>query len=259
MEMGNEKRPLRLIARLDIKGANLIKSIQLEGLRVLGDPQEFAERYYQEGIDELIYMDAVASLYGRNSIDSVLQAAIRNVFVPLTAGGGIRSLDDADRLLRSGADKIAINTAAIQRPALIDEVARHFGSQCMVLSIEAKRGPHGNWEAFANNGREKTGRNVVEWAREGQLRGAGEILLTSVDREGTQKGFDVEVCRAVVSAVDIPVILSGGMGTIGHLQSAVIEGRADAIAMAHVLHYQKISLRDIRGGARETGCFVRNP
>ncbi|MFH1216564.1 MAG: imidazole glycerol phosphate synthase cyclase subunit [Pseudomonadota bacterium] len=249
----------RLIARLDIKAPNLIKGIHLEGLRVVGDPQEYATRYYKAGIDEILYIDIVASLYERNNIADIVRYTAENIFIPLTVGGGVRSLADVEKLLLSGADKIAINTAAVRRPELISDVANHFGSQCMVLSIEAKKQPNGEWEAYTDNGRERTGRNVLEWMRMGQELGAGEILLTSVDQEGTRKGFDVELCRKVSTAVSIPVIISGGMGSVDHLVEVVQKGHADAIAMADVLHYNRLSLEDIRKTARANGIEVREP
>ena len=185
---------VRLIARLDIKAPYLIKAVNLEGVRKVGDPREFAQRYYSEGVDELIYMDAVATLYERNSLADLLSYTAENVFIPITVGGGVRSLEDVRQLLRHGADKIAINTAATRRPEFISEISENFGSQCMVLSIEAKRKTDGSWEAYTDNGREHTGLDAVEWARRGQSLGAGEILLTSVGQEGTRKGFDVELC-----------------------------------------------------------------
>lgn len=248
---------VRLIARLDIKGPNLIKGIHLEGLRVIGDPNLYARRYYEAGADELVYMDIVASLYGRNNLTDIVRNAARDVFIPMTVGGGIRSLDDARVILRAGADKVAINTAAVARPQLISEVARFFGSQCMVLSIEAKRMRDGAWEAFTDNGREHTGLDVVEWAKRGVELGAGEILLTSVDQEGTRKGFDVDLIKAVATAVPVPVIASGGMGAVEHLVRAVAVGKADAVAMADTLHYDRLGLPAIRQGAAEAGIAVR--
>lgn len=248
---------LRIIPRLDIKGKNLIKGVQLEGLRVMGDPQEFALAYYEAGADELIYMDIVASLYGRNNLSDIISRAADQVFIPITVGGGIRSVEDAKHILRSGADKVAINTAAVARPELITEVARRFGSQAMVLSIEAKQIGPGKWEVFTDNGRERTGMDVGAWAKRGVELGAGEILLTSVDREGTRKGFDVDLIAQVSDAVSIPVIASGGMGTMEHFLDAARNGRADAIAMAHVLHYKKTTLQDIRAGALAAGLGVR--
>jgi cyclase len=248
---------VRLIARLDIKGPNLIKGIHLEGLRVVGDPQVFARRYYEQGADELIYMDIVASLYGRNSLKDIVSRTARDVFIPLTVGGGVRSVDDVRELLRAGADKVAINTAAVTRPGLITDVARTFGSQCMVLSIEAKKLGDGRWEVFTDNGRERTGKGVVEWAKRATELGAGEIMVTSVDQEGTRKGFDVELVRAVTDATTVPVIASGGMGTVEHLIDVCQRGHADAVAIADVLHYERIPLPAIRERAREAGLNVR--
>ena len=248
---------VRLIARLDIKGPNLIKGIHLEGLRVMGDPQQFAREYYEQGADELIYMDIVASLYGRNNLTDIVRHAAHDLFVPLTVGGGVRSADDVNALLRVGADKVAINTAAIARPALITEVARRYGAQCMVLSIEAKRVGPERWEAYTDNGREKTGLDVIDWVRRAEKLGAGEIMLTSVDQEGTRKGFDVALVSAVAATVSIPVIASGGMGTLEHLVEVVADGHADAVAMADVLHYKRLGLREIRAHARGAGLPVR--
>lgn len=248
---------LRLIARLDIKGPNLIKGIRLEGLRVIGDPQHYARRYYEGGADELIYMDIVASLYGRNSLTEIVKRAAQDVFIPMTVGGGIRSVDDVREILRCGADKVAINTAAIRRPELVTEVARKFGSQCMVLSIEAKKTADGRWEAYTDNGREKTALDAVEWAQRGVELGAGEILLTAVDREGTRKGFDVELTRAITDAVPVPVIASGGMGSTAHMVEIHQQGHADAVAMADILHYDRMSIPDIRQAARQAGLPVR--
>ena len=248
---------IRLIPRLDIKGQNVIKGINLEGLRVMGDPHEFARRYYDQGADELLYIDVVASLYGRNSLHDIIQRAARDLFVPLTVTGGIRSVDDVRKILRAGADKIGINTEATKRPELIREVSRMFGAQCMVLSIEAKRVAPGRWEVYTDNGREKTGLDVVEWAQRGVELGAGEILLTSVDREGTREGFDIDLVRSVTSVVSVPVIASGGMGKPEDFQEIVREGGADAVAMADILHYRRSTIADIRANARSAGIHVR--
>jgi len=247
---------IRLIARLDVKAPNLIKGIHLEGLRKLGDPNVFARRYYESGIDEIICMDIVASLYQRNGLVEIIESATREVFIPMTVGGGVRSIEDAWRLLRAGADKVAINTAAVRRPELIVELAQKFGSQCVVLSIEAKRSGPDRWEVFTDNGREHTGLDVVEWARRGANLGAGEILLTSVDQEGTGRGFDLALTRSVGGAVPVPVIASGGMGTLAHLSAAVIEGAADAVAMAYVLHYGRLQIADIRRAANDAARLV---
>ncbi|MFL9674270.1 imidazole glycerol phosphate synthase subunit HisF [Pseudomonas marginalis] len=246
----------RLIARLDVKGANLIKGIHLEGLRVVGSPNEHALRYYEQGIDELIYMDCVASLYGRNSLSELIKQAAENVFIPLTVGGGVRSADDVAHLLRCGADKVAVNTAAVSNPQLITEIARRFGSQCMVLSIEAKSVSPERWEVFTDNGRESTGIDVVDWAKQAAALGAGEILLTSVDREGTRKGFDLALVQAVSQSVNIPVIASGGMGKAQDAVEVVRKG-ADAVAMADILHFKRASLADIRTEASAGGIRVR--
>lgn len=248
---------VRIIPRLDIKGPNLIKGIRLEGLRVIGDPQEYAIRYYEAGADELVYMDIVASLYNRNNLSDIISRAADRVFIPITVGGGIRSVDDARNILRSGADKVAINTAAIARPELISEIANRFGSQATVLSIEAKRVQDGRWEAYTDNGRERTGLDVVEWASRAVELGAGEILLTSVDREGTRKGFELDLISSVSRVVPIPVIASGGMGLIQDFAAAASAG-ADAVAMADVLHYGRLSLPDIRDAAKQSGLAVRS-
>ena len=250
-------RNIRLIARLDIKGPNLIKGIHLEGLRIMGLPNEHALRYYQEGIDELIYMDCVASLYGRNHLGDIVKAATKDIFVPITVGGGIRSVDDATEILRAGADKVAVNTAAVSNPELITDIARRFGNQCMVLSIEAKQLSADSWEVYTDNGRERTGLDVLEWVKRGVELGAGEILLTSVDREGTRKGFDDALVKIVTAEVNVPVIASGGMGKPEDLLSVVIKGGADAVAMADILHYQRVGIRDIRSVAQNAGLGVR--
>jgi imidazole glycerol-phosphate synthase subunit HisF len=250
-------RKIRIIARLDIKGPNLIKGIHLEGLRVIGSPNEHALRYYLQGADELIYMDCVASLYGRNSLGDILQKAAQDVFIPMTVGGGIRCVEDATNLLRSGADKVAVNTAAVANPRLISDIAQRFGSQCVVLSIEAKQIAAERWEAYADNGRERTGLDVIEWVKRGVALGAGEILLTSVDREGTRRGFDIPMLRAVTQEVGVPVIASGGMGRPGDLIDAVRKGGADAVAMADILHYGRATVGDIRAAAIQEGIEVR--
>jgi imidazole glycerol-phosphate synthase subunit HisF len=249
---------VRLIARLDIKGPNLIKGIHLEGFRVMGSPNEHALRYYLQGADELIYMDCVASLYGRNHLGDIVSAAAKDIFVPLTVGGGIRSVEDATQILRSGADKVAVNTAAIANPLLISDIARRFGSQCMVLSIEAKQVGPERWEVYTDNGRERTGLDVIEWVKRSVAMGAGEVLLTSVDREGTRKGFDIALVRAVTAEVSVPVIASGGMGKPEDFLKVVGDGDADAVAMADILHYRRNNIGDIRAMAEAAGLGVRH-
>mgnify|MGYP000063497245 CR=1 FL=1 len=250
-------RNVRLIARLDIKGPNLIKGIHLEGLRVIGSPAAHALRYYEQGIDELLYMDCVASLYGRNHLSDIVRSAAENIFVPMTVGGGIRSVDDATHILRAGADKVAVNTAAVANPQLITDIARRFGSQCMVLSIEAKQMDAGRWEVYTDNGRERTGLDVIDWVKRGVSMGAGEILLTSVDREGTRKGFDIDLIRAASAEVSVPIIASGGMGSPQDMVAVARNGGADAVAMADILHYKRAGVGDIRAHASAAGLGVR--
>jgi cyclase len=251
------EKKIRFIARLDVKNNYLVKGIQLEGLRKMGDPHEFARRYYEQGADEIIYMDIVASLYNRNNLSDIVYKTTGDVFIPITVGGGLRSVDDVRAILKQGADKTALNTAAIKNQHLITEVALAFGSQCMVLGIEAKRRPNGNgWEAYYDNGREHSGLDVVEWAHHGEELGAGEILLTSVDAEGREKGMDIELIRAVCEAVNIPVIVSGGCGEAVHIVEAA-EAGASAVAVASMLHYNKISIPELKKEVMEHNITVR--
>lgn len=250
-------QPPRLIARLDIKGANVIKGIHLEGLRVIGAPGDLARRYYEDGIDEIVYMDTVASLYGRNNILPVIEEAARDIFVPLTVGGGIRTVDDIVAALRAGADKVAINTAAIARPDFLKEAAETFGSQCIVLSVEAKRRGPGQWEALTDNGRERTGVQVLDWVAEAERLGIGEVLVTSVDCEGTRRGFDHELFRAIRSSVSVPVIGCGGAGRVEQVIDAVVRDGLDAVACASLLHYGHASVPEIKTALREAGVPVR--
>lgn len=249
---------LRLIARLDIKGANLIKGIHLEGLRVVGDPQIHAAKYYQDGADEIIYMDTVASLYGRNNLVDVVSRATEHVFVPITVGGGIRSVEDARTLLRAGADKIAINTAAIKDPKLIRQLSDVWGSSTIVLSIEAKKTGDNKWEAYTDNGRERTGLDVAQWAETGAKLGAGEIFVTSVDQEGTRKGFDCELVAEITKRVEIPVIASGGFGSLDHLSQLVKTAKPTGVAIADSLHYNRYSFEQIRSFCLANGISTRN-
>lgn len=231
----------RIIARLDVKGPNLVKGINLEGLRVLGDPAVFAEYYSKNGADELFYMDVVASLYERNSIQDLISATASRVFVPITVGGGLRTLDDINGVLRAGADKVSLNTAAIRDPEIISAASRRFGSSTIAVTIEAIRSADGRYFAYVDNGREKTGREVVSWAQEAAKRGAGEIMVTSVDRDGTGDGYDIELSRLVANAVNVPVVASGGAGSEEHILSVLGEGCADGAAVASVIHYDLAS------------------
>jgi imidazole glycerol-phosphate synthase subunit HisF len=241
---------VRVIARLDIKGPNLIKGVHLEGLRVIGDPQVYASRYYESGVDELIYLDAVASLYERNSLHDLVAHAAANLFVPLTVAGGVRSVEDAAALLRVGADKVGVNTAAVRRPELVEELAERFGSQCVVAQIDAKSTPTGGWEVYTDGGREHTGLDVLQWACEVVRRGAGEILLTSIDREGTRRGYDTRLFSSVATSVSVPVIASGGFGEVRHAVEAVRDGSADAVAVADAFHRARSTPQEIRAAFR---------
>jgi imidazole glycerol-phosphate synthase subunit HisF len=229
---------VRIIPRLDIKGPNLVKGIHLEGLRVLGKPERFARHYYENGADELLYIDVVASLYQRNNLLDIVTRTSKEVFIPLTVAGGIRTLEDINQVLRAGADKVSLNTAAVANPSFIKEAAQRFGSSTIVVSIEAIRQPAGHFEAYTDNGRESTGLDAVEWAKRVVELGAGEILLTSVDCEGTGKGFDLELTRAVAGAVPIPVIAAGGAGNLDHVADVINDGQADAVCIASMLHYR---------------------
>ena len=228
---------IRIIARLDIKGPNLVKGLQLEGNRVLGTAQQYSEIYYHEGADELIYQDVVASLDKRNSLKEIVQKTSETMAIPLTVAGGIRSIEDINDLLRAGADKVAINTAAVSDPNFLSEAARIFGSQCIVLSIESYRQQNGRCEVWTDYGREVSNFETVEWAKRAEELGVGEILLTSINNEGMGNGFDVEIVEAVSSSVSVPVIACGGAGKPEHFKEVVIEGKADAVAAASIFHY----------------------
>jgi len=228
---------IRVIPRLDIKGPNLIKGIQFDGHRVLGVAEEFAEIYYAEGADELIYQDAVASLYRRNNLMEVVRRIAERVFIPITVAGGIRSVEDIQALLRSGADKVAINTAAIESPELLSRAAAVFGSQCIVSSIEAFRGADGKYRCWVDYGREPTAIDAIEWAKRVVELGVGEILLTSINNEGMGSGYDLELIHQVSSRVNVPVIACGGAGSVGDFSQAVVDAGADAVSSASVFHY----------------------
>lgn len=244
----------RLIARLDIKNGIVIKGIHLEGQRRIGDPVELARKYYAQAVDEILFMDSVASLYGRSNLFHTISEACKTVFVPITMGGGIRSLADVEQALACGADKVAVNSALVNDPALAERIASVYGSQCLVGSIEAKRRGDG-WEAYISNGRDPTGRDVVEWARELEGRGAGELLVTSVDQEGTQRGFDIELCAAVEAAVRVPVVASGGAGKLEHLRQLDARTQLQAVAIASLLHYNKATVVELKSVLR--GTIVR--
>jgi len=240
---------MRLIARLDIKNEYVIKGIHLEGLRKVGEPNAMARSYYDQGIDEIVFMDAVASLYDRNNLFHIIENACRDVFVPIALGGGLRTVEDVSRALGAGADKVVVNTGAVRNIRMIEEVAHRFGSQCLVGSIEAKK-RDGTWKVYIDNGREPTNHDVVEWARTLQESGVGEILLTSVDQEGTSRGFDVDLVERVNAAISRPLIVSGGYGKPAHLQFLLNRTQPSAVAFASVLHYQRATVQDLRDAAR---------
>jgi imidazole glycerol-phosphate synthase subunit HisF len=228
---------IRIISRLDIKGPNLVKGIHLEGLRVLGKPEDFARYYYENGADELFFQDTVASLYDRNSLHDSITKTAKEIFIPLTVGGGLRTIDDIQNVLRAGADKVAINTAAVKNPNFIREASLKFGSSTIVVAIEAIKNSNGTFFAFTDNGREHTGLEVVSWARKAEALGAGELVITSVDKEGTGEGYDIELIKSVSEAVSIPVIAHGGASSPENIVQAILYGKADAVAIASILHY----------------------
>lgn len=244
---------IRIIPRLDIKGPNLVKGIHLEGLRVLGKPEYFAEYYYKNGADELFFQDSVASLYDRNSLHDIISKTAKKIFIPLTVGGGLRTIDDIRNVLRAGADKVCINTAAIKDPNLIKEASSRFGSSTIVIGIEAIKERDGRYLAYTDNGREYTGIDVVEWAKKVQDLGAGEIVITSVDKEGTGEGFDLELTGLVGKAVEIPVIAHGGCGSPKDVVDVVSLPGVDAACIASVLHYDFVSKEALSGVYEEEG------
>ena len=245
----------RIIARLDIKGPNLVKGIHLEGLRVLGTPEYFAKYYYETGADELFYQDVVASLYGRNSLDDIITRTAKMAFIPLTVGGGVRTIEDINRVLRAGADKVAINTAAIKNPQFIREAVKIFGSSTIVIAIEAIREPDGRYLAYTDNGREYTGIEVKDWAKKVEELGVGEISLTSVDREGTGTGFDIELTKMITESAGIPVIAHGGAGSAEDIRQVIQNAGADAVAVASILHYGFLSTNIDNLKYQEEGNF----
>jgi len=235
----------RLIARLDIKNGVVIKGINLEGQRRIGDPIDLARKYYAQAVDEILLMDSVASLYGRSNLFNMISHACKAVFVPITMGGGIRTLHDIENALSAGADKVSVNSALLKNPGLVNKIVSVYGSQCLVASIEAKRSGAG-WEAYVCNGREPTGRDVIDWAKELEQRGAGELLVTSVDKEGTQRGFDIDLYSAVEAAVRMPVVASGGAGKLEHLEQLAARTNLQGVAIASLLHYDKATVAQLK-------------
>jgi cyclase len=250
-------RSARVIPCLDVTDGRVVKGVNFVGLRDAGDPVELAARYDAEGADELVFLDITASSDGRDTMVDVVRRTAEEVFIPFTIGGGIRSLDDSRLLLRSGADKVSVNTSAVQRPALISEIADEFGAQCVVCAIDAKARRGGRWEVYVHGGRTPTDIDVVAWAQEATALGAGEILLTSMDRDGTRDGFDLGLTRTVADAVDVPVIASGGVGTLEHLVEGITEGGADAVLAASIFHFGEHTVREAKAALRAAGVTVR--
>ncbi|MEZ5218108.1 MAG: imidazole glycerol phosphate synthase subunit HisF [Ilumatobacteraceae bacterium] len=246
----------RVIPCLDVTNGRVVKGVNFVGLRDAGDPVELARRYDEEGADELVFLDITASSDARETMVDVVRHTAEQVFIPFTVGGGIRSVEDARRMLRAGADKVSVNTAAFERPELISEIAREFGAQCVVCAIDARR-RDGGWEVFLHGGRTPTGADAVEWAIEATRLGAGEILLTSMDRDGTKEGFDLELTRAIADAVGVPVIASGGVGTLDHLADGVIDGGADAVLAASIFHFGEHTVAEAKAVLVERGVTVR--
>ena len=248
----------RIIPCLDVKDGRVVKGINFVNLRDAGDPVEIAKAYDKAGADELVFLDITASSDARNTVVDMVRKVAENVFIPFTVGGGIRTVDDFRALLREGADKISVNSAAIKRPELISEAAEKFGSQCVVVAIDAKRREDGGWNIYKNGGRIDMGIDAVEWAMKAEKLGAGEILLTSMDCDGTKAGYDLELTRTIAENVSIPVIASGGAGTLEHFYDALSEkGKADAALAASLFHYKELEIREVKEYLRERGISVR--
>jgi cyclase len=246
----------RVIPCLDVTAGRVVKGVNFVGLRDAGDPVELAARYDAEGADELVFLDITASSDGRQTMVHVVRRTADEVFIPLTVGGGVRTLDDARLMLRAGADKVSVNTAAVQRPELVSEIAAEFGAQCVVCAIDAKARP-GGYEVYLHGGRTPTGIDALAWAQDAVRRGAGEILLTSMDRDGTREGFDLALTRAVVDSVAVPVIASGGVGTLRHLVEGVVEGGADAVLAASIFHFGEHTVQEAKQALAAAGVTVR--
>lgn len=273
---------IRIIPRLDIKGPNLVKGIHLEGLRIIGDPQEYAVKYYEEGADELLYVDIVASLYGRNNLVEIVRKTAKNISIPLMVAGGVRSIEDIRTLLRAGADKVSINTAAVNNPGLITEAAKIFGSQCIVIAVDIKRWPdasflskrnetvsrtkvdnpkewNGNFfQVYTDNGRQQTGLEAHQWILEAVELGAGEIMVISIDREGTLTGYETDFISEISDLVSVPVIAAGGAGSISDIEEVIKDGHAEAVTVASILHYSRTSVKEIKDYLSQRRIAVAN-
>ncbi len=249
-------RTVRIVPCLDVDAGRVVKGVNFVDLRDAGDPVELAARYDQEGADEVVFLDITASSAGRDTMVDVVRRTAEEVFIPLTVGGGVRSVEDARRLLRAGADKVAVNTAAVARDALVEELSAEFGAQCVVVAIDARRASRG-FEVYTHGGRKPTGLDAVSWAAECERLGAGEILLTSMDRDGTRDGFDLELTSAVVAACNVPVIASGGVGTLEHLVEGALQGGADALLAASIFHFGEFTVRQAKAHLAAAGVAMR--
>ena len=247
----------RIIPCLDVNAGRVVKGVNFVALRDAGDPVEIARRYDAQGADEITFLDITASSDERDIILHIIEAVASQVFIPLTVGGGVRAVADVRRLLNAGADKVSMNTAAVNNPQLVADAAAKVGTQCIVVAIDAKQTSPGKWEVFTHGGRKNVGLDAIDWARQVQLLGAGEILLTSMDRDGTKSGFDLALTRAVADAVTIPVIASGGVGNLAHLADGVTQGRADAVLAASIFHYGEYTVREAKEYMRQQGVEVR--
>ncbi len=251
-------KKIRIIARLEVKGLNVVKGIQMEGLRIVGQPETLSDKYFNQGIDEIIFSDIVASLYDRNHLSDLVTKVSNKIFIPLCVGGGVRSIDNYRCLLRAGADKISINSEATRNPSLIEQAANVFGSQCVVASIHAKKISENKWEPYIENGREKTHMDVIDWAKKLEALGAGEILLISVDKDGTCSGFDIELINEVTKSVNIPVIAAGGAGSIDDIVNVCSNSNPSAIAISHILHFNKFNINFIKEQLAKSNIKTRN-
>ena len=252
-------KTVRVIPCLDVDAGRVVKGVNFVSLRDAGDPVELAAQYDEQGADEIIFLDITASSDNRETIVDLAERAAEQVFIPFTIGGGIRSVDDARLLLRAGADKVSVNSAAVERPELITELAESFGSQCVVVAIDAKSNNDETWNVYVKGGREDTGLDVVAWATEVSRRGAGEILLTSMDGDGTRNGYDLELTRSIADAVTVPVIASGGVGSLQHLIDGAIDGHADALLAASIFHFGEHTVSEAKRALLQAGVAVRPP
>ena len=251
-------KKIRLIAKIDIKGPNVIKGIRMEGLRIVGEPATMSKKYFYSGIDEIILIDSVASLYGRNTLAEMISDVSKEILVPLVVGGGLRSIEDCHKILAAGADKLAINTHAVKFPSFITQAALAFGSQCIVLSVHAKREKDGIWMAYCENGRQPANMDVLTWVKKAVDLGAGEILITSIDNDGTMSGFDVPLYREISSKLNVPIIASGGAGTVKHIIDCVESTRVYAVSLGAMLHFNINTISNIKNDLQNNGIKVRN-